>query len=384
MKGLLRYLSPLAPDQSGAVAVLYGMECITVICDAGGCTGNICGFDEPRWQGKPGAVFSAGLRDMDAILGRDDQLIEKLADAAGRLDVSFSAIIGTPVPAVIGTDYRALARMAEKKCGMPALAIECTGTRLYDEGASDTYLALFRTFPADEDRNSDGEKGRSAGTLPSGEAGPGVSSPEGKKRLLGILGMTPLDISLTDGLAFLEKNGIYKDYSGILAYGAGSGLEDVKKASDAVENILVSPSGLKAARYLKKKYGTPYRWDYPFISGKLQKELEGMTGRRVLVVHQQAAASRARDIIEEAAGRTGDADRTEVVCAGWFLESEELRRPGDLHLETEGQFAEVCSEGGFDAIIADPEFLRAARMLGYQGELVEFPHFAVSGVMADE
>ena len=54
---------------------------ICVICDAGGCTGNICGFDEPRWFGSQSAVFSAGLRDMDAILGRDDRLVEKLFDA---------------------------------------------------------------------------------------------------------------------------------------------------------------------------------------------------------------------------------------------------------------------------------------------------------------
>ena len=40
-----------------------------------------------------------GLRDMDAILGRDDRLVAKLADAATKLDAKFAAIIGTPVPA---------------------------------------------------------------------------------------------------------------------------------------------------------------------------------------------------------------------------------------------------------------------------------------------
>ena len=66
MKGLWKYISPFAPDDSGAAAVLYGLNGIVVICDAGGCAGNICGFDEPRWfSGKKSAVFSAGLRDMD-------------------------------------------------------------------------------------------------------------------------------------------------------------------------------------------------------------------------------------------------------------------------------------------------------------------------------
>ena len=80
MKGLRKYLAPFAPDQSGASAVLSDLGGIIVICDAGGCAGNICGFDEPRWFMKKSAIFSAGLRDMDAILGRDDRLVEKLAD----------------------------------------------------------------------------------------------------------------------------------------------------------------------------------------------------------------------------------------------------------------------------------------------------------------
>ena len=147
MKGLWKYISPFAPDQSGAAAVLYGLGGIVVICDAGGCAGNICGFDEPRWfSGKKSAVFSAGLRDMDAILGRDDRLIAKLCDAARTIDASFAAIVGTPVPSVIGTDYRALQRMAEKKLDIPILPIDTTGMELYDKGIEKAYLALLRQF----------------------------------------------------------------------------------------------------------------------------------------------------------------------------------------------------------------------------------------------
>ena len=66
MRGLRKYLTPFAPDQSGAVSVLFELGGIVVICDAGGCTGNVCGFDEPRWFEQKSAIFSAGLRDMDA------------------------------------------------------------------------------------------------------------------------------------------------------------------------------------------------------------------------------------------------------------------------------------------------------------------------------
>ena len=64
MRGLRKYLTPFAPDQSGAVSVLYEFGGIIVICDAGGCTGNICGFDEPRWfESKAGCKICSDHRD---------------------------------------------------------------------------------------------------------------------------------------------------------------------------------------------------------------------------------------------------------------------------------------------------------------------------------
>ena len=134
MKGLRKYLTPFAPDQSGAASVLYDLGGILVICDAGGCAGNICGFDEPRWSTQRSAVFSAGLRDMDAILGRDDRLIQKLTDVSRRIDANFAAVIGTPVPAVIGTDFQALCRMAARRLDMPVFCVASNGMELYDRG----------------------------------------------------------------------------------------------------------------------------------------------------------------------------------------------------------------------------------------------------------
>ena len=85
MKGLMKYLSPFAPDISGAAEVLFKMGGLIVIIDAGGCTGNVCGFDEPRWSSERSAIFSAGLRDLDAILGRDEQMMKKIGEVLGTL-----------------------------------------------------------------------------------------------------------------------------------------------------------------------------------------------------------------------------------------------------------------------------------------------------------
>ncbi len=147
MKGLYRYLSPFSPDQSGAVAVLYELGGIIVILDAGGCAGNICGFDEPRWGHKQSAVYSAGIRDLDAILGRDERTIDKVGGAVEAVgNANFIALIGTPVPAVVGTDLRALARMCEKKFGLPTLPIETYGMEYYDKGAELSYMTLIKAL----------------------------------------------------------------------------------------------------------------------------------------------------------------------------------------------------------------------------------------------
>lgn len=158
MKGLRKVLTPFAPDQSGAVSVLYNLGGMIVIIDAGGCTGNVCGFDEPRWHGARSAVFSAGLRDMDAILGRDTLLVSKIASAAERIDAKFVALVGTPVPATIATDYKALKRMLEKKIDLPVLTLPTDGMKLYDSGESIAYKELFETFAGDDVKASEGEE----------------------------------------------------------------------------------------------------------------------------------------------------------------------------------------------------------------------------------
>ncbi len=347
MKGLLKCLSPFAPDQSGAVAALYTYGGIIVICDAGGCTGNICGFDEPRWFGNSSAVFSAGLRDMDAILGRDDRLIEKLKSAADQLGGSFAAIVGTPVPAVIATDYKALRRMAEKKCGMPVLALECTGTRLYDDGAEKAYSELFRTF-AEKPETTE------------------------SKKSVGILGLIPLDVNRLEVKEELERIYQGKGFEEVLCYGMGDGLDAVKKAGSVTKNIVVSPAALKTAEYLKETFGTPYEIEYPLLEDALKEELKSLEGKRVLVVHQQVMANGIRKELLCAGA-------SDVVCGTWFKLVPKLSEKADVHFETENEFIDFVLQGAFDAVIGDHMFRRALK--DFPGTFIDCDHFAVSGTI---
>ena len=342
MKGLRKYLTPFAPDQSGAVSVLYELGGIVVICDAGGCTGNICGFDEPRWHTHRSAIFSAGLRDMDAILGRDDKLVAELVDAAEKIDARFAAIIGTPVPSVIGTDYLALRRMTEKRVDFPVLTVDTTGMELYDTGAEKAYLALVRRFAKEAQETVPGR--------------------------IGVFGVNPLDMS-----DLHAGDHIRRLFPGALCYGMGSGLDDLIAAPSAEKNIVVAPSGLRAARYLKEKFGIPYEV-YDPTAEALLPDLD-YSGKRILVIDQQVRANTLRSILLSRGA-------TDVHCATWFIMDTALTNPDDVRLKEEDDFEALVSRGGYDILIGDPTLWRIVP--NYTGITVSIPQFPISGQLGGD
>ena len=342
MGELLKYLTPFAPDQSGAVSVLYELGGIIVICDAGGCTGNVCGFDEPRWFERKSAVFSAGLRDMDAILGRDDRLVAKLVDAAEKVEAGFAAVIGTPVPAVIGTDYQALKRMCEKKTDLPVLAVNTDGMELYDGGERKAYLELFKVFAREK---LPVETGR-----------------------VGILGMTPQDVSDLKAADKLREKFKSQGHQAV-CYGMGDGLDEVKKASSVEKNIVVSPAALECARYLEKTFGTPYEVGYPLVE-ELVPDME-YAGKKILIVQQQVMAGSIRAELRK---RGGDG---KITVASWFSMEKDLLEEGDVSLKDEEDYMDLVEKGRYDVIFADPCMKRMAKT--FSGVFVDAVHFAVSG-----
>ena len=53
MARLSLFLPPPAGDYSGAAGVLFGLDCLVVLVDAGCCTRNYTEYDEPRWASRP-------------------------------------------------------------------------------------------------------------------------------------------------------------------------------------------------------------------------------------------------------------------------------------------------------------------------------------------
>ena len=358
VRGLWKGLTPFAPDQSGAASVFYELGGILVICDAGGCTGNVCGFDEPRWFGERSAIFSAGLRDMDAILGRDDRLVAKLTDAAEKIDANFAAVIGTPVPAVIATDYRALQRMCEKKTNLPILTVDTNGMELYDVGEEKAWLTLFKTF-AGKDVASHKEASE--------------EDDSSKKMKIGVLGLTPHDVSdLNIEEKFRKSENENTHY---ICYGMRAGIDKVKTAGSADKNLVVAPAALETAKYLEKKFGTPYEVGYPFVD-ELIPELD-YAGKKILIIHQQVIANAIR---QEIRTRSNE-QNTEVTVASWFMMKSELSEEEDLSLKEEMDYCKLVQNGNYDIVFAD-ENMRGL-VPGFKGTFVNVRHFAVSGKLQE-
>ena len=358
VRGLWKGLTPFAPDQSGAASVFYELGGILVICDAGGCTGNVCGFDEPRWFGERSAIFSAGLRDMDAILGRDDRLVAKLTDAAEKIDANFAAVIGTPVPAVIATDYRALQRMCEKKTNLPILTVDTNGMELYDVGEEKAWLTLFKTF---------------AGKDVASQKEVSEEDDSSKKMKIGVLGLTPHDVSdLNIEEKFRKSENENTHY---ICYGMRAGIDKVKTAGSADKNLVVAPAALETAKYLEKEFGTPYEVRYPFVD-ELIPEL-GYERKKILIIHQQVIANAIRQEIRT----RSDEQNTEVTVASWFMMKSELSEEGDLSLKEEMDYCKLVQNGNYDIVFAD-ENMRGL-VPGFKGTFVNIRHFAVSGKLQE-
>ena len=345
-------LPPFAPDTAGAAAVLYPLGGMTVIVDAGGCAGNICGFDEPRWQedAEPSAVFSAGLRDMDAIMGRDANLVAKIRAAAARLPISFVGLVSTPVPAIIATDFRAICRMVEKETRLPAIAVRTDGTRLYDRGASAACDALVQKFTAPRPHDA-------------------------MRTGLGVLGLTPLDFSREERASLHAL--LSREDTPIRFF-------DRLEAARLKELLVVSPTGLKAARRLQRQWGIPIRAELPpafiyeafsAVLSRLAALLQDGQPREVLIVHQQILANGLRRAICQ---RFPALPAAAVTVGSFFALDRALQWEGDLHFRGEQDF-HAYLQAHPDAIVIGDALLARAVPEPFGGTLLDLPHFALSG-----
>ncbi len=237
MAVLSLFLPPFSPDYSGVSAVLFDLKTVTAMHDASGCTGNYTGYDEPRWYGSKSPVYCSGLREIDAVLGDDEKLIQKMIDAARDIQPDLMALVGSPVPMVIGSDLAGVAAELEARTGIPSFGFDTTGTTYYDKGAAATILALLERFT------------EPLATMPGS---------------VNILGATPMDFGKGENLRDLKKllqdRGLFLTACLAMDYN----LAALRQSAAAEVNLAVSRTGLLVAAEMEKRYGIPYLCGLPY------------------------------------------------------------------------------------------------------------------------
>ncbi len=365
MKGLFKVLPPFAPDYSGVCSVLYNLGGMVVVHDAGGCTGNITGYDEPRWYGNDSAIFSSELREIDAVLGDDDKMIKKIEDAANVLQRGFIALLGSPAPMVIGEDYQALACLLEKRTGLPVMAFDTNGINYYDSGASMAFLEIARRF-----------------VKPTW----GTTEP-----LVNIIGATVLDLGQGGNVRKMSSLLKRAGFERVLCWGMDAGMEEIAGSARAVLNVVAAYSGLAAARFMESEYGIPYLVGIPIGSApaaEFIRSAAAVLGKKkvaendifvkktcdagsVLVIGEQVMSNSIRECLRMDMG----VERVDV--ASFFKLNSGIREKGDVQLEQEADLLVLSKEGNYDLVVGDPLYRNLLNMKK-GSRYVDFPHIALS------
>lgn len=332
MKQTARIISTCSADVFGVCSALFELGGMTVMHDASGCNSTYTTHDEPRWYDMDSMVYISGLSEMEAILGDDEKLISDIAAAAEDLGPKFIAIAGTPIPAMTGFDYDAVANLIEERTGIPAFGFSTTGMETYVAGAAMAFAALARRF------------------VPGGE--------RTAEKSVNILGLTPLDFSVngTDiAIArWLEENG----WTVLSRWAMGSDLEEISRAAGAHVNLVVSATGLEAAKILKKRFGTPYVVGVPYgedwsrrllaaLEAGEQIPIENLPGGDILLLGEGVTAVSLASALEQATGR-GVRVLSYTECPAGVLRDKDLRCIYEEEIEEAIREAKI--------VIADPLF----------------------------
>lgn len=368
MSYVFQHLPPFAADYSGVASALHDLGGLVVIHDASGCTGSFTGYDEPRWYSGRSSVYCSGLREFDAIMGNDDRLLENIRHAIQEQDYEFVAIIGSPVPMLVGFDFDGFAALVEHETGIPAFGFPTTGLDCYHRGLDAAYRALAQRFVVDR---------------PDAQAG------------ANILGASPLDNFAADSVSRL------RDFLGNLGlplvsvWGQGANLPAMRRAASASINLVVATSALPLAKYMAA------RWAIPYVSGiPVGEQAAGTLARQIAHLKNGGVLPNGVAAAETTAGTASDAAvlligeqmlmsglRSELrrrypslsLCVGSFFAWDALAaETQDCFLANESAAIDLLSEQRFDAVVGDP-LLRELLPESARDRFLAFPHYAVSG-----
>ncbi len=258
MRQSYRIIPIYTADVSGVCSALYELGGMTVMHDPSGCNSTYNTHDEIRWYDQESLIFISGLTEIDAITGNDRKFIEDIVYAANEFHPGFIALAGSPIPYMTGTDFPAIARIIEKKTGIPTFSVPTNGMHDYVYGAGIALEEVAKRF-TDKAKNLNLQE---------------KESRTGNR--INLLGVTPLDFGPQKNVDIMIQNLHRYGWNVLSTWAMGDTLENLQKAGSADVNLVVSAVGLRAANVLWENFGTPYVIGTPneWLAADVSKALE--------------------------------------------------------------------------------------------------------------
>lgn len=378
MKQIASRISIYSADAFGICSALYELGGLCVMHDASGCNSTYNTHDEPRWYDFDSMVYISGLSEMEAIMGDDQKFIDDIVYTAKELSPNFIAMAGTPIPTMIGTDFKAIANIIEKETNIPTFGFDTTGMHSYVSGAYKAFEALAKRFLKRNDKESRGEKKESIDK----------ESREAKNTIIkvNILGATPLDFSINKSVEAMVDLLKENNFEVISTWAMGSSLEYIKNAGDADVNLVVSYSGMGAAKYMYENLNIPYVIGTPFGKEFANKVIEDLKEVKSTKENKISYDNRKIDkdaeitivgesIMSESLAYAISKEKNKTVNVISSLETDEkLLLEGDKIAMFEDDI-EKCLKNS-KTIIADPLFRPVCPL---DSNFISLPHEAFSG-----
>ena len=357
MRQSYRIIPIYTADVSGVCSALYELGGMTVMHDPSGCNSTYNTHDEIRWYDQDSLIYISGLTEIDAIMGNDEKFLDDIKEAARELHPKFIALAGSPIPYMNGTDFPALAQVLEEETGIPAFAVPTNGMHDYVYGAGIALEEIAKRFT--------GEK---TGRI--------------QARTVNLLGVTPLDFGPVSHVEVLKENLKACGWKVLSTWAMGDEPDAFLQAGEAEVNLVVSSVGLRAAKVLEEKFGTPYVVGTPIGSytERIAKALEEKEQISYRKDRMQGRKERKVTLIGEpvimeslAAGIEEKYDcRVEVLCP--LEETDGLLADGDRWVHGEEEMEEALKDA--EIIVADPLY---KPICPKNCEFYELPHIAFSG-----
>ena len=378
MKQIASRISIYSADAFGVCSALYELGGLCVMHDASGCNSTYNTHDEPRWYDFDSMVYISGLSEMEAIMGDDQKFIDDIVYTAKELSPNFIAMAGTPIPTMIGTDFKAIANIIEKETNIPTFGFDTTGMHSYVSGAYKAFEALAKRFLKRNDKESRGEQKESIDK----------ESREVKNTIIkvNILGATPLDFSINKSVEAMVDLLKENNFEVISTWAMGSSLEYIKNAGDADVNLVVSYSGMGAAKYMYENLNIPYVVGTPFGKEFAKKVISDLKEVKSTKENKISYSNREIDkdaeitivgesIMSESLAYAISKEKNKTVNVISSLETDEkLLLEGDKIAMFEDDI-EKCLKNS-KTIIADPLFRPICPL---DSNFISLPHEAFSG-----